>query len=78
MRLALLLGQRFSYDNEVKMTVSHSMGLSRVHLRRCELGAKVKLVWVVWATGALCPGSHYCLRAVSVSFLKCDAPRVFA
>lgn len=30
-----------------------------VHLHRCQLGFKLKLVCVVWATKALLPGSHY-------------------
>lgn len=78
MRLVLLLRQRFEYDNEVKVAVRHSLGLSMVHLRRRELGVKLKLSWVVWATRALCPGSRCCLRAVSVSIVECDVLQAFA
>lgn len=46
----LLFRWRFSYSNEVKVTVGHSLDYSLVHLHWHESGGELKLVRVVWAT----------------------------
>ena len=48
MRLRFLLGQRFSYSNELKVSVHPSMGY---HAHRPKSGIQLQLTWVVWATG---------------------------
>lgn len=63
------MGGGIWYYNEVKVTVGYSLGPSMVHLHRCELAVKPKLVWVAWVLEHLVRAVFTACAVVFVSIM---------